>query len=67
MEVVEEVETLFGNEIIEESSSEVSASKSQVRRGLGLPGTGRRCLSRVVDCEDIVRGVANTITSNNIS
>jgi len=64
--VVEEVEALFGNEIIEESSSEVLASKSQVHRELALPKTGRRCSSRLVDYEDLVRGVA-TITSNNIS
>lgn len=41
VEVVEVVKGLLGKEMLDSSSSEVSASKSHVRNALGLPGTGR--------------------------
>jgi len=41
VDVVEVVKGLLGKDILESSSSEVSASKSHVRNALGLPGTGR--------------------------
>ena len=43
LEVVEVVEGRFREKASEPLSSEVSASKSQVRKWLGLPGMGRIC------------------------
>jgi len=57
VEVVEVVKGLLGKELLElsSSSSVVSASKSHVRNGLGLPGTGRLGLLWCEEDEAIVR------------
>ena len=62
------VKGLLGKEILElsSSSSEVSASKSQVSNGLGLPGTGRLGPLWWAECEGIVKRLILEICAEGI-
>jgi len=59
VEVVEVVEGGFRQKVSEPLSSELSASKSHVRRGLGLPGTGGICPATGPQADRRVGGIRN--------